>query len=118
MTTFKYIGGAPKEILADNMASIVDINGTTRKNNKEFYQFAKDMGTVVRLCKPRSPQTKGKDETANKFMTWLVPYNHEFEDEEELIKIIKDIRNKVNTKIKMTQNFAPNELIRGRGRGE
>ena len=107
MTTFKYIGGVPKHILADNMATIVDINGTTRKINKEFYQFAKDMGTVVKLCKPRSPQTKGKDETSNKFMNWLVPYNHEFEDEEELIKIIKTIRNKANSKVNQTTNVPP-----------
>jgi len=107
MTTFKYIGGIPKELLTDNMASVVDISGTARKINKEFYQFAKDMGAVVRLCKPRSPQTKGKDETANKFMRWLVPYNHEFEDEEELIRIIKDIRNKVNSTKNQTTNIPP-----------
>ena len=107
MTTFKYIGGVPKELLTDNMASVVDISGTTRKINKEFYQFAKDMGAVVRLCRPKSPQTKGKDETANKFMTWLVPYNHEFEDEEELIRIIKDIRNKVNATVNQTTNVPP-----------
>ena len=107
MTTFKYIGGVPKELLTDNMSSVVDINGTSRKINKEFYQFAKDMGTVVNLCKPRSPQTKGKDETANKFMTWLVPYNHEFEDEEDLIKIIQNIRNKVNSTKNQTTNIPP-----------
>lgn len=107
MTTFKFLGGVPNNILTDNMASIVDINGTTRKVNKEFAQFARDMGFCVKLCKPRSPQTKGKDETANKFMNWLIPYNHEFEDEEELIKIIKEIRNTANSRINQTTNIPP-----------
>ena len=107
MTTFKYMNGVPKNMLTDNMRAVVDINGEKRKVNPEFAQFAKDMGTSVTLCKPRSPETKGKDETANKFMNWLIPYNHEFEDEEELIRIIEKIRNKVNSTVNQTTNVPP-----------
>lgn len=107
ITTFKYINGVPKQLLTDNMRSVVDINGNKRKVNPEFNQFAKDMGTKVKLCKPRSPETKGKDETANKFMSWLIPYNNEFEDEEELINIIEKIRNKVNATVNQTTNIPP-----------
>lgn len=107
MTTFKYINGVPKQLLTDNMRAVVDIQGDKRKVNPEFNQFAKDMGTNVKLCKPRSPQTKGKDETANKFMSWLIPYNHDFEDEEELIQIIKKIRDKVNATVHQTTNIPP-----------
>lgn len=107
MTTFKYINGVPKQLLTDNMRAVVDINGNKRKVNPEFNQFAKDMGTKVKLCKPRSPETKGKDETSNKFMSWLIPYNNEFEDEEELIKIIENIRNKVNATVNQTTNIPP-----------
>ena len=107
MTTFKFVGGVPQCILTDNMRAVVDINGNKRKINPEFNQFAKDMGTTIKLCKPRSPQTKGKDETANKFMAWLIPYNHEFEDEEELIKIIDNINKKVNSIVNQTTNVTP-----------
>lgn len=107
MTTFKYMNGVPKYLLTDNMRSVVDINNNKRKINPEFKQFVKDMGTDIQICKPRSPETKGKDETSNKFMSWLVPYNHEFEDEEELIKIIEKIRNKVNTIPNQTTNMPP-----------
>lgn len=65
------------------------------------------MGTSIKLCKTYSPETKGKDETANKFMAWLIPYNNEFEDEQELIKIINNIRNKVNSTINQTTNMPP-----------
>ena len=58
MTTFKYIGGVPKHLLGDNMSTIVDIKGTTKKVNKEFAQFARDMGTNVKLCGVKKPETK------------------------------------------------------------
>ena len=107
MTTFKFFNGVPKQLLTDNMRAVVDINGNKRRINAEFYQFAKDMGTSVKLCKPRSPETKGKDETANKFMAWLIPYNHEFENQEDLIRIIKNIRDKVNSTVHQTTNVPP-----------
>lgn len=107
ISTFKYIGGVPKKLLTDNMRAVVDINGSNKKINSEFNQFVKDMGTTINVCKAHSPETKGKDETANKFMSWLIPYNHEFEDEEELLKIITKIRNKVNSTINQTTNVPP-----------
>ena len=73
MNAFKFIGGIPEEILFDNMASVVDVN--TRKVNSKFLAFARDMGFKVKRCKPRHPQTKGKVETCNKFVEWLIPYN-------------------------------------------
>ena len=107
ITTFKYFSGVPKHLLTDNMRAVVDIKGTKRKINPEFNQFAKDMGADIKLCKPRSPETKGKVETANKFMSWLIPYNNEFENEEELIQIIENIRNKVNSTVHQTTNVPP-----------
>lgn len=59
---FKYIGGVPKELLTDNMKSVVDISTkagkTTKRINSEFNQFIKDMGTTIKTCKARSPETK------------------------------------------------------------
>lgn len=105
--TFKYINGVPKYLLTDNMRAVVDTNNNQRKINPEFKQFTKDMGTDIKVCKPRTPETKGKDETCNKFMAWLIPYNHEFEDEKELIEIIEKIRNKVNATVNQTTNVPP-----------
>lgn len=103
--TFEYIGGVPKEILTDNMSSIV--NTQTRKFCNEFISFAKDMGTFAKNCKPRHPYTKGKDESANRFMSWLIPYNNEFEDEKELIEIIQKINKEVNKQVNSTTGVAP-----------
>lgn len=106
--TFEYIGGVPKEILTDNMSSIV--NTLTRKFCNEFISFAKDMGTFAKNCKPRHPYTKGKDESANRFMSWLIPYNNEFEDEKELIEIIQKINKEVNKQVNSTTGVAPIRL--------
>lgn len=103
--TFKYIGGTPKEVLTDNMSSIV--NTKTHEFSKEFIAFTNDMQIKPKKCKPRHPYTKGKDESANRFMSWLIPYNHEFEDEEELIRIIKEINLKVNRQVNSTIGVAP-----------
>ena len=103
--TFEYIGGLPEELLTDNMSSIV--NTKTGEFSEEFKTFIKDMGIDARKCKPRHPYTKGKDESANRFMSWLIPYNHEFEDEQELIKIIGEINLKVNKQINSTIGVAP-----------
>ena len=103
--TFEYIGGVTKEILTDNMSSIVDVK--TGKFYREFISFVKDMGTFAKHCKPKHPFTKGKDESANRFMSWLIPYNNEFEDEKDLIKIIKEINLKVNDQVNETIGVAP-----------
>ena len=103
--TFKYIGGLPEENLTDNMSSIVD----TKKKEfyKEFKEFSKDIGFIQKKCKPRHAYTKGKDESCNRFMSWLIPYNGEFETEEELIKIIKKINLEVNKQINETIGTSP-----------
>lgn len=61
---FKYIGGIPKELLTDNMKTVVDLivkdGKTIKKINSEFKQFVKDMGTTIKTCKIRKPMTKRK----------------------------------------------------------
>lgn len=103
--TFKYIQGIPKELLTDNMSSIV--NTSTKQFVPEFTQFCKDMNTKPKRCKVKSPETKGKVESSNRFMSWLIPYNYEFETEQELIDIIKKITKDVNQKVNETTGVAP-----------
>ena len=88
--TFQYIGGITKETLTDNMSSIVD---TKKKEPKK--------------CKPKHPFTKGKDESCNRFMSWLIPYNGEFETEEDLIKIIEKLNIKINQQVNETVGVPP-----------
>ena len=103
--TFKFIAGVPKEILTDNMSCIFDYS--KRQFASDFKHFCKDMGTVPKHCKVRTSNTKGKVESSNRFMQWLIPYNYEFETEEDLINIISTITKKVNTSINQTTGVTP-----------
>ena len=94
--SFKATGGVPREILFDNMSSIVDRDGEHKNIPSRVQAFAKDFNFKIKLCKPRHPFTKGKVETVNKFLAWLLPYEGEFETEEELTSILQKVNQKVN----------------------
>ena len=97
IASFKATGGVPREILFDNMSSVVDRDGNRANISNQMRAFAKDFNFKIKLCKPRHPYTKGKVETVNKFLIWLLPYEGEFETEDELIAILEKINRKVNT---------------------
>ena len=79
------------------MSSVVDRDGNRANISNQMRAFAKDFNFRIKLCKPRHPYTKGKVETVNKFLKWILPYEGEFETEEELIAILEKINQKVNT---------------------
>ena len=103
--TFQYIDGVSEETLTDNMSSIVDAK--KKEFNKDFIMFSKDMGFIPKKCKPWHAYTKGKDKSCNRFLSWLIPYNGEFETEEELINIIEEINLKVNRQTNETIGVPP-----------
>ena len=91
--------GVPHEILFDNMATVVDRISSTYRSviiNKNFSDFAKDLGFTVNTCRPYRPQTKGKVECVAKIMDRLKVYNNEFETIEELDNIVNNLMNKIN----------------------
>lgn len=107
--TFEIIGGVTKECLTDNMSSI--INYSQHDFITEFKQFSKDMGFIPKHCKKESPETKGKDESCNRFMSWLYPYDYEFNSEEELIEIIKRLNKEINKEVNQSTNMPPVSLF-------
>ena len=66
------------------MSSLVDRDGERKNISNQVWAFAKDFNFKIKLCKPRHPFTKGKVESVNKFLAWLLPYEGEFETEDEL----------------------------------
>jgi transposase len=95
ITAFKTTGGVPREILFDNMSSVVDRDGNRKNISSKVRAFAHDFNFKIKLCKPRHPFTKGKVEAMNKFLAWLMPYQGEFETEDELIEILNGLNQKV-----------------------
>lgn len=106
---FEFLGGVPKECLTDNMSSIV--NYSQHNFVPEFKTFCKDMGTVAKKCKVRHCETKGKDESCNRFVNWILPYDYELTSEEELIEKFRQITNKVNQQPNATTNMPPISLF-------
>lgn len=105
--SFKYFNGVPKELLFDNMSTVVDRNKTTFKNiniNQDFKYFAMDAGFEIITCRPYRPKTKGKVETLAKLMDRLTPYNEEFDTFEELNKIVEDFNYEINNEKSQATN--------------
>lgn len=63
---FDYFQGVTEQVWYDNMKTVVlqrDAYGEGKHRfNMSFYQFAKEMKFIPKLCKPYRPQTKGKVE--------------------------------------------------------
>jgi len=107
---FKYFGGTPKELLFDNMKTVVDYSRTQFNKpvyNERFYAFAKDAGFIPKSCLAYKPRTKGKVEVVAKIMDRLKVFDNEFEDIEELTKIVNEYRSSINNEIQATTKEKP-----------
>ena len=112
---FKYFEGIPKEILFDNMSTVVDRANSrigSVKFNTRFLQYSKDIGFTPITCRVYRPQTKGKVEALAKLVDRLKVYNHEFEDYEELEKIVKLFMQEINNEISQGTNMKPFEKFK------
>lgn len=93
---FSRFGGVPDECLTDNMSSLVTVSHGKRTAHAKALRYAREAGFELRFCKPRCPQTKGKDESANRFLNRLAVYDGDFDGEAELIEIIARIEARCN----------------------
>ena len=118
ISAFKYIKGVPKEIIFDNMKTVVDRSKTQYKDaviNDKFYEFSKDMGFEVWACRPYRPETKGKVESLARTMERLRVYDYEFDSIEELNDIVNTFRDDLNEEISKATGKSPNELLKKGG---
>lgn len=112
LDTLYHIGGVPKESLTDNMKSIINILKEGKVKCREILQLEKDLSTYFRFCKIHSPETKGKVESSNRFVSRLYAYNNEFEDLKELLSIIDKLNIQINNEINQSTNIAPTILFK------
>ncbi len=109
--SFKYFGGVPKEILFDNMKTVVDHAKSEYANpvvNQKMYEFSKDMGFEIKLCRAFRPQTKGRVENLAKIMDRLKVFNNNFETIDDLDEIIIELNEDLNNEICQATNETPN----------
>lgn len=110
ISAFKYFGGIPQEILFDNMKTVVDRSNSTFssiKFNKTFKHFADDAGFKPIACRPYRPQTKGKVESLARLTNRLTVYNGEFENYDELDRIVQDFMEEINNELSQAINETP-----------
>lgn len=114
INAFKFFEGIPKEILFDNMKTVVDHSKSSFGKtifNQRFEYFAKDMGFKPIACRPYRPQTKGKVESLAKLMNRLKVYNEEFTTWEELEIIIKNLLHDINHEVSQGCGGIPLKLF-------
>lgn len=107
---FTYYGGVPKELLFDNMKTVVDRPRTQFSKvvfNDIFYSFSKDSSFTPLACLPYTPKTKGKVETLARVMNRLKVYNHEFNDSSDLIRIVESLLEEINNEVSESTKEKP-----------
>lgn len=95
---FEVFGGVPKELLTDNMKTVMDQPRTVYQNgnvNNKFQQFADDYGFKVRPCIAGRPNTKAKVEAPMKLLDEIRAYNGTL-NFDELHELISKLNNRIN----------------------
>lgn len=108
---FDTFGGVPEEILFDNMSTVANTQSKPKKPTSGISKIAKDYGFRVRLCATKAPETKGTVEAKNKVIDWIRPYDREFEDLDDLIRIVEEINAAMNIRINDDIGMSPTALF-------
>lgn len=107
VNSFRFFKGIPNRLLFDNMSTVAIVGGKTKKIHPRIIQFSKDFGFEARLCKARSPETKGTNEARNKILDTVRAYDHEFETYEELSDIVAQLNSSMNINKCAGTNISP-----------
>lgn len=105
------LGGTPREWVTDNMSALVTLSGGRRLKVQRVYEFAKAAGFELKPCRPRSPQTKGKVESSNRFLSRLMAYQGDFDGWDDIDGIIARIEDRSNSEPNETTGLPPSALF-------
>ena len=108
---FRFMGDVPQECLTDNMAAVVSASSGRREKNGRVSRFAREAGFELQLCGTRTPQTKGKDESANRFLSRLLAYDGDFVGLEGLLEAVARIESRSNSEPNETTGLPPAALF-------
>ncbi|MCI7774494.1 MAG: IS21 family transposase [Enorma sp.] len=111
LATFVRFGGVPEEAVTDNMGALVSFVDGRRVRSARAARFAREAGFELKLCRPRTPETKGKDESANRFVSRLLAYDRDFEGERGLAEAIARIEARSNSEPSEATGLPPAVLF-------
>lgn len=111
---FAFFGGVPKELLFDQMASVITADlrdqGERLVENAEFLRFAHHWGFRIRACRPYRARTKGKVERSVRYLRESFLYGREFLGDADLAEQLQDWLARVaNVRIHGTTGERPQE---------
>lgn len=112
---FEYFGGYSKEILYDNLKSVVIKRAFKQKDsefNKKFIEYSGFYGFKPVLARPYRPQTKGKVENTVRYVRESFFNGSEFRSLKELNNKAKDWLKSVNDKIHCSTHEKPIERLK------
>ena len=109
--TIARLGGVPREWVTDNMSALVTVKGGRRLKVQRAYEFAKAAGFELKLCRPRSPQTKGKVESSNRFLSRLAAHQGDFDGWDDIDEIVARIEDASNSEPNETTGLPPSALF-------
>lgn len=115
---FKYFGGYTKEILYDNLKSVVIkrmLKASDSDYNKKFLDYAGYYGFKPILCRPYKPQTKGKVENGVKYVKSNFYAGEEFSSISEINEKSKIWLDKINNRIHSTTKEKPFDRLKREG---
>lgn len=112
LTTYQKLGGTARIAKTDNMSAIVSIRDNHRKIHPRVKSFFDDLGVKLELCDVRTPETKGKCESANRFVKWIKGFDYQISNIDELISIIEDyITSQCNSVNNQSTGIPPAKLF-------
>lgn len=122
---FDYFGGVPKQVLYDNMKTVViERDGYGEGNhrlNPLFLDFAKHWGFVPKLCQPYRARTKGKVERFNRYLrrtfhvtlaSRLKMSGIELDRDTANVEVRRWLRETANVRIHATTKEQPEKLLK------
>jgi len=111
---FQYFGGYTREILYDNLKSVVIkrmFRMVDSQYNKKFLDYAGYYGFKPILARPYKPQTKGKVESSVKYVKNNFLAGEEFESLKEVNRRVKKWLEKINNSVHHTTHEKPQERL-------
>ncbi len=112
---FEYFGGYTKEILYDNLKSVVikrKLRAEDSEFNKKFMDFAGYYGFKPILCRPYKPNTKGKVESSVSYVKNNFLAGRKFKSLREMNEAVKLWLMEVNNKFHGTTKEKPFERLK------
>lgn len=109
----RWLGGVPRQWLTDNMPAVATLGGDGRRSRDgRVAAFAREAGFGLALCRPGTPQTKGKDEGADRFLSRLGACEGDSEGWEGLDRAMARVRARSNEEPSRTTGLPPEPLFR------